>query len=82
MPYLWFISGAVVGAAGGVLALRMWARRKVGKACRAEHLAQKGQTNLSGRIGGLAHEIKNPLAKITVNRKVLAEAFRSPESHH
>ena len=80
MSYLWFISGAVVGAAGGVLALRMLARRKVGKACRAEHLAQKGQTNLSGLIGGLAHEIKNPLSTITVNLKLLAEDVQNPEN--
>lgn len=80
MPYLWFILGVVAGVAGGVLALWMWAGLKVGRACRAEQLAQKGQTDLSGLIGGLAHEIRNPLSTITVNLKLLAEDFQNPES--
>lgn len=80
MSYLWFILGAVAGVAGGVLASRVWARQKVSRALQAEQLAQKGQTNLSGLIGGLAHEIKNPLSTITVNLKLLAEDFQNPES--
>ena len=65
---------------GGVLASRVWASQKVGRALGAEQLAQKGQTNLSGLIGGLAHELKNPLSTITVNLKLLAEDFQNPES--
>ncbi len=80
MLYLWFVLGVVVGAAGGLLGLMVWARRMVGRARRAEQLAQKGQTNLSGLIGGLAHELKNPLSTITVNLKLLAEDFQNAQT--
>ncbi len=80
MLYLWFVLGVVVGAAGGLLGSMVWARRMVGQARRAEQLAQKGQTNLSGLIGGLAHELKNPLSTITVNLKLLAEDFQNAQT--
>ncbi|MCK4851395.1 MAG: HAMP domain-containing histidine kinase, partial [Phycisphaerae bacterium] len=80
MLYLWFVLGGVVGAAGGLLVSMLWARRMVSRARRAEQLAQKGQTNLSGLIGGLAHELKNPLSTITVNLKLLAEDFQNAQT--
>lgn len=80
MLYPYFIVGVALGLAGGVLLSMLWARRKVEQARRSEKLAQQGQTNLSGLIGGLAHELKNPLSTITVNLKLLAEDFQNPET--
>ncbi len=80
MPYLWFFLGVAGGGAVVLLVLLQRVRRLVGRACRAEQLAQKGQTNLSGLIGGLAHELKNPLSTITVNLKLLAEDFQNPQT--
>ena len=78
MLYRWFILAAAVGV--GVLLALLWARYLVVRARQAEQLAQKGQTNLSGLIGGLAHELKNPLSTITVNLKLLSEDFQSPQT--
>ena len=80
MPYLWFFLGLLAAGAGLLLVLMLRLRRLVGRACRAEQLAKKGQTDLSGLIGGLAHELKNPLSTITVNLKLLAEDFQNPQT--
>ncbi len=80
MPYLWFLLGVAGGGAVVLLVLLLRVRRLVGRAFRAEQLAQKGQTNLSGLIGGLAHELKNPLSTITVNLKLLAEDFQNAQT--
>jgi len=66
------------GLAFGLLASLLWTRRAIRRAQRAELFAQKGQTDLSALIGGLAHELKNPLSTITVNLKLLAEDFHHP----
>ena len=77
MPYLWFSLGVIAGAAA-LLLLRL--KSLLGRDSQAEQIAKKGQTDLSGLIGGLAHELKNPLSTITVNLKLLAEDFQNPQT--
>lgn len=78
MLYCWISMSVGVGLAVGLLASLLWTRRAIRRARRAELAAQKGQTDLSALIGGLAHELKNPLSTITVNLKLLAEDFHQP----
>ena len=78
MLYGWTCLGIVFGLAIGLLISLLWMRRAIGRAQHAESLAQKGQSDLSALIGGLAHELKNPLSTITVNLKLLAEDFHHP----
>ena len=80
MPSLWLIPGFGIGLAVGLGIALLWARRIIRRAHHAEQQAQKGQTDLSGLIGGLAHELKNPLSTITVNLKLLTEDFQNPLS--
>ncbi|MCK4601546.1 MAG: hypothetical protein KAU28_03720, partial [Phycisphaerae bacterium] len=60
---------------------RMWrnARRLTARAKGHEHLVELGQL-----VGGLAHEIKNPLSTINLNLKLLAEDLGriDAEEHH
>lgn len=80
MLYLWIILGVGISLAVGLVILLLWMHHLVRRANYAEQRAQKGQTDLSGLIGGLAHELKNPLSTITVNLKLLAEDFQNPQS--
>jgi len=71
----WFVIGAACGIALGLavsalLGRRMWrnARRISARAKGHEHLVEAAQL-----VGGLAHEIKNPLSTIHLNLKLLAE---------
>lgn len=73
--WLWVLVGAVLSGplwVGAVLwsARRIWrnARRLSARAKGHEHLVQLGHL-----VGGLAHEIKNPLSTIDLNLKLLAE---------
>ncbi|NIA06807.1 MAG: two-component sensor histidine kinase [Actinobacteria bacterium] len=76
MPYCWILLSVVLGLVVGLLIALLYARKAIGRARRAEQLAQRGQTDLSALIGSLAHELKNPLSTITVNLKLLAEDFQ------
>jgi signal transduction histidine kinase len=71
----WLILGAAVGAAlAGLVVLRVTrrvfrdARRLRRRAHGQEHFAEIGKL-----VGGLAHEIKNPLSTINLNLKLLTE---------
>jgi two-component system sensor histidine kinase HydH len=75
----WYVLVALIGAliSGPLWVLatvwagrRLWrnARRLAARARGQEHLIEVGQL-----VGGLAHEIKNPLSTINVNLKLLAE---------
>ncbi len=75
MIALWIVLGALLSGplwvAGSVWAgRRIWrnARRLAARAKGQERLIELGQL-----VGGLAHEIKNPLSTIHVNLKLLAE---------
>jgi signal transduction histidine kinase len=62
------------------VARRLWraARRLSARARGLEHLVELGHL-----VGGLAHEIKNPLSTINVNLKLLAEDLaRFSDDHH
>ena len=78
----WFVIGVAAGIGLGlvvsaILGRRMWrnARRMTARAKGHEHLVEVGQL-----VGGLAHEIKNPLSTIHLNLKLLAEDLQQP--HH
>jgi signal transduction histidine kinase len=75
MPWVWLLIGVLAGGPLWIaltywLARRVWrnARRLSARARGHEHLAEVGQL-----VGGLAHEIKNPLSTINVNLKLLSE---------
>jgi signal transduction histidine kinase len=75
MSLLWILVGALASGplwiAGTYLAIRrLWlgARELKRRARGQEHLAQVGQL-----VGGLAHEIKNPLSTINLNLRLLSE---------
>ena len=75
MAAWWLLAGAILSGplwVAGTLwaARRIWrsARRLSARARSLEHLVELGQL-----VGGLAHEIKNPLSTINVNLKLLAE---------
>jgi len=74
------LAGPVWVAATLWLYRRIWrnARRLAARARGKEHLIELGQL-----VGGLAHEIKNPLSTINVNLKLLAEdlARHDDEEH-
>lgn len=83
--WLWLGLGAAAAApiwigVDRLLTRRVWttARRLSRRAKGFEHLAEIGQL-----VGGLAHEIKNPLSTINLNLKLLAEdlARRQDDEH-
>jgi signal transduction histidine kinase len=85
MDAWWFLVGAVLFAPLWIAAT-LWASRRVWRAARRlsarakglEHLVELGQL-----VGGLAHEIRNPLSTINVNLKLLAEDLgRMPDEEH
>ncbi len=75
MPVLWTILGATVAAPLAV-AIALWLNRRTWKSTRRlarrardhEHLVEVSQL-----VGGLAHEIKNPLSTINLNLRLLTE---------
>jgi len=73
--WMWFLLGAIAAAPvwlvlGQLVARRLWrsARRLGRRAKGQEHFAELGHL-----VGGLAHEIKNPLSTLNLNLKLLAE---------
>jgi signal transduction histidine kinase len=83
--WLWFLFGAVA-AAPIWIAVTLWAARRLWRTARRlsqrakgqEHLAELGQL-----VGGLAHEIKNPLSTINVSLQLLSEdASRQRDAEH
>lgn len=76
MPELWYlfigiVFGAAVGSAASLLAARrIWrsVRRMSARKKGDEHFRELGQL-----VGGLAHEIKNPLSTMNVNLQLLRE---------
>ncbi len=85
MEALWIVVGALLAGPLWV-AVSVWAMRRIWRNARRltararvqEHFIELGQL-----VGGLAHEIKNPLSTIQVNLKLLAEdlAHRDDEEH-
>jgi signal transduction histidine kinase len=76
--FLWFSAGVAAGAPLW-LALVFWLSRRTWRTARKlstrskkhEHLVELGQL-----VGGLAHEIKNPLSTISLNLQLLGEDLR------
>jgi signal transduction histidine kinase len=75
MDAWWLAIGGLVGGLIGVLVTlwftrRLWrgARRLSARTRGLEHLVELGQL-----VGGLAHEIKNPLSTININLQLLVE---------
>lgn len=81
----WLVVGAVLAgpiwvAATLWVARRTWrnARRLKARAKGHDHLVELGQL-----VGGLAHEIKNPLSTINLNLRLLSEDLaRRPDEEH
>ncbi len=75
---LWLVAGIVIGAVGGVLAMRVVRRRAEARARRAERRARDAErlAELGSMTAGLAHEIKNPLSTVGLNAQLLAEGIR------
>lgn len=76
--FLWFFVGAVASGLISVslvlwLSRRTWrtARKLSTRSKKHEHLVELGQL-----VGGLAHEIKNPLSTISLNLQLLGEDLR------
>lgn len=75
MNFWWILVGAVL--AGPIwVAVSVWAGRRVWRNALRLTARTKGQSHLievGQLVGGLAHEIKNPLSTINVNLKLLSE---------
>lgn len=73
--WLWSLVGAVVVAPIWV-ALTIWGCRRLWRNARRLSARAKGHeqlVELGQLVGGLAHEIKNPLSTVNLNLKLLAE---------
>ena len=71
----WLLIGAVLSGPLWV-AVTAWAVRRLWRNARRLSARAKGQERLielGQLVGGLAHEIKNPLSTLNVNLKLLAE---------
>ncbi len=72
MEWAWFLLGAVLFAPLWFVVF-WYARRNRRRASRQDTRTNESFAELSQIVGGLAHEIKNPLSTINLNLKLLGE---------
>ena len=83
MSWLWVLLGAVLS--GPLWLGLVWYARRIREArLHLDPQANESLAELSQIVGGLAHEIKNPLSTINLNLELLSEdlARHDDEEHH